>query len=152
MTYGNESVFSGFQSANPIWPYSPYHPGISPYYPQALPQRMNWIHTNPMAAAMTDERIRHIVLFSLRPEIGETEAGTFLAYTRQVLASIPGVEKVNVFCQINPQNDYPFGVSMEFADPAVYEVFKIHPTHMQFLEEQWNNKVERYFITDFKAC
>lgn len=152
MTYGNDRVFPGFQSVNPFWLHSPYHPGISPYYPQAIPQRMNWIHTNPIAAAMTDERIRHIVLFALRPEIGEAEAGAFLAYTRQVLASIPGAQKAAVFCQINPQNDYPFGVTLEFADPAVYEAFKTDPIHLKFVEELWNKKVERYFIAALKAC
>lgn len=144
--------FQGLHSINPFWPYSPYQPEIYAYYPQVIPQRMNWNRTASLAAAITKERIRHIVLFSLRPEIGGTEAGTFLSQIRQVLASIPGVEHVHVYCQINPQNDYQYGVSMEFANPSLYEAFKIHPTHVKLLEEQWNKKVDRYFIIDFKVC
>ncbi|WP_199616266.1 Dabb family protein [Paenibacillus alkalitolerans] len=155
MYYYDPRVFHGVQYMNPVHPAYYYQPGPYPYYPhpQAFPQRMDWYRYYPVPmAAPTGERIRHIVLFSLKPGVSAEEAGTFFSSAWQVLGSIPGVEHFNVFCQVNPQNEYKYGFTAEFANPSIYEAYRNHPAHVKWREEEWDKKVDRFLITDFKTC
>jgi hypothetical protein len=67
-----------------------------------------------------------------------------------VLATIPGVEKFEKLRQVSPKNDYSFGFSMEFADPAAYQSYNDHPEHARFVGERWRPEVERFLEIDYE--
>lgn len=66
--------------------------------------------------------------------------------------SIPAVENFRLHCQMNPENEYKYAFVVEFADPAALEAFQAHPLHQNYVQEQWNKNVDRYLISDLKAC
>ena len=63
--------------------------------------------------------IRHTVVFTLQHASGFAEKKPFLQ-AFNFLAAIPGFEMFDKMRQTSRKNDYSFGFSLEFADPAAY--------------------------------
>ncbi len=99
---------------------------------------------------MSDSRIRHMVIFSLKygPEAQETQK--FLLDGQAILSAIPTVEKFEVMRQVSAKNDYHFGFSMEFEDQAAYDAYSRHPSHVDFVEQRWKKEVTRFLEIDFQ--
>lgn len=93
--------------------------------------------------------IRHTVIFTLKHATGSLKEKNFLRDAK-ALADIPGVKKFEVLKQVSPQNDYRFGLSMEFAGAAAYEGYNKHPKHLAFLRENWEPDVEKFLEIDYE--
>lgn len=92
--------------------------------------------------------IRHSVIFKLKHQKGSTQEALFLEKAKQ-LASIPGVEKFECLRQISPKNKFDFGLSMEFANDALYKQYNNHPDHVYFVQQCWLNEVEDFLEIDY---
>ena len=101
---------------------------------------------------MTETRVRHMVLFSLKHAEGSAESQAFLADGYRLLRSIPGVQKLEVLKQISSKSDYDYACSMEFDDQAAYELYSAHPTHISFVNERFLVEVARFQEIDFVSC
>jgi hypothetical protein len=93
--------------------------------------------------------IRHTVVFRLKHLKGSDPETRFLADAR-ILASIPGVGQFEQLRQVSPKNDYDFGFSMEFADPAAYSLYNDHPDHVAFVRDRWVPEVEAFLEIDYE--
>lgn len=93
--------------------------------------------------------IRHTVAFRLVHPAGSAEEADFLA-TARVLDTIPGVERFEQLTQTSAKNDFTFGFSMEFADPAAYEAYNAHPLHTAFVQERWVPEVADFLELDYE--
>ncbi|MFF2154717.1 Dabb family protein [Paenibacillus chitinolyticus] len=95
--------------------------------------------------------IRHLVLFNLKHEEGSAEAEKFLSDGRELLASIPQVQKLQVLRQISLENDYQYAFSMEFSSQSDYDEYSAVPRHIEFVEQRWLPEVVRSFEADFEV-
>lgn len=92
-------------------------------------------------------RIRHLVVFALRHEVGGPEADAFLAALRS-LAAIDGVEDLAVLRQVGLKNDYQLAVTMDFASRAAYDAYNAHPSHVAFVRDHWKTGVADFLEID----
>ncbi len=93
--------------------------------------------------------IRHTVAFRLVHAAGSAEEADFLTAARE-LATIPGVERFEQLAQTSAKNDFTFGFSMEFADPAAYEAYNQHPVHTSFVQDRWLSEVADFLELDYE--
>jgi acetate kinase len=100
---------------------------------------------------MVEQKIRHMVIFTLKYNPDAAESLQFLRDGQTILSSIPGVELFSAFHQISPKNDYDFGFSMDFADQAAYDSYNVHPLHVDFVTNRWQKEVVRFLEIDFQA-
>ena len=99
---------------------------------------------------LTNGRIRHSVAFTLgHPEGSDAEAAFLDAVAR--LESIPGVEAFELMREVSQKNDFRFGLTMEFADPAAYAAYNEHPDHVAFVSQRWDSEVSDFLEIDTTA-
>jgi heme-degrading monooxygenase HmoA len=98
--------------------------------------------------ALEGKRIRHTVAFTLGHAAGSEDERSFLEAAAR-LEAIPGVEAFELLHEVSPKNDYRFGISMEFADPAAYEAYNEHPDHVRFVAERWDPEVTDFLELDY---
>ena len=96
---------------------------------------------------LTNGRIRHSVVFTLTHAEGSAEEAGFLDAIAR-LEAIPGVEAFELMREVSAKNDYRFGLTMEFADPAAYNE---HPEHVSFVERRWDAEVSDFLEIDTVA-
>ena len=99
---------------------------------------------------LTNGRIRHSVVFTLTHAEGSAEEAGFLDAIAR-LEAIPGVEAFELMREVSPKNDYRFGLTMEFADPAAYNAYNEHPEHVSFVERRWDAEVSDFLEIDTVA-
>ncbi|GAB3927610.1 Dabb family protein [Larkinella terrae] len=92
--------------------------------------------------------ICHTVVFKLKHPAGSAEEQHFLHEARK-LSAIAGVENFECLKQVSSKNPYDFGLSMEFANPAVYDHYNNHPDHVQFVQRFWVNEVAEFLEIDY---
>ncbi|MEI7026641.1 Dabb family protein [Paenibacillus sp. y28] len=90
------------------------------------------------------EHVTHTVFFDLLVQPESEEAERFLASSRLILMSIPGVAQFQVLRQISPRNDLPFGFIMKFLNHAAYAAFQSHPEYRHYLREVWQRQVAMF--------
>jgi heme-degrading monooxygenase HmoA len=95
-------------------------------------------------------RIRHTVVFTLSHPEGSPAESEFLA-AAGALSAIPGVEAFELLRETSPKNEYRFGISMEFADPAAYAAYNEHPDHVRFVQERWLAEVTDFLEVDYEV-
>jgi hypothetical protein len=96
---------------------------------------------------LANGRIRHSVVFTLTHSEGSAEEADFLDAIAR-LEAIPGVEAFELMREVSPKNDYRFGLTMEFADPASYQAYNEHADHVAFVERRWDTEVTGFLEID----
>ena len=96
---------------------------------------------------LSAERIRHQVVFTLKPEADE--AGFLEAIA--ALESIPGVEAFELMQEVSPKNGFEHALTMEFADQAAYTAYNEHPDHVGFVKNRWDAEVADFLEIDTVA-
>ena len=93
--------------------------------------------------------IRHTVVFRLNHAAGSQAELDFLQSVR-LLAAIPTVKQFECFRQISKNNNYAFGLSMDFASPWDYQIYNDHPDHAHFVQTRWIPEVVNFLEIDFE--
>ena len=101
--------------------------------------------------AQESSRIRHTVVFNLKPAQGSQEAKDFMDAAKK-LAAIQGVENFEYLKQISKKNKYEYGISMEFANGQLYEAYNNHPDHIAFVQTYWSKEVEDFLEIDYQLA
>jgi quinol monooxygenase YgiN len=99
---------------------------------------------------LTPGRIRHSVVFRLKHAEGSAAEADFL-HANAALVAIPGVEAFELMREVSPKNDFRFGLTMEFADPAAYTAYNQHPDHAGFVSQRWDAEVADFLEIDTTA-
>ena len=99
---------------------------------------------------LSNGRVRHSVVFTLQHPEGSAEEADFLDATAR-LEGIPGVEAFELMREVSPKNDFRFGLTMEFADPAAYAGYNDHPEHVAYVANRWDSEVADYLEIDVTA-
>ena len=91
--------------------------------------------------------ISHAVYFKLKiPPV--SEAGTSFFNAAKELASIPGVKDLKILKQISAQNNFDFGISMQFDTADEYNAYNDNPQHVAFVNDFWMKYVEDFMEID----
>lgn len=93
--------------------------------------------------------IRHTVVFRLKHPKGSTEEKKFFNVAKK-LSSIPSVKNFECLRQISQNNNFDFGISMEFDNKAAYDSYSNHPDHLMFLQEIWLKEVDDFLEIDYE--
>lgn len=93
--------------------------------------------------------IRHSVIFKFKPSIDSVAMEKFFIAAKK-LSTIPGVQNFESLKQISTKNNYEFGLSMEFANEALYQQYNNHPMHVHFIQEYWLNYVDDFMEIDYQ--
>ena len=99
---------------------------------------------------LTNGRVRHSAVFTLQHDEGSAEEADFLDAIAR-LEAIPGVEAFELMREVSPKNNFRFGLTMEFADPAAYTGYNEHPDHVRFVSERWDSEVADFLEIDVTA-
>ena len=92
--------------------------------------------------------IRHSVIFTLKSSVDAAGVKAFFEAAHK-LAAIPGAQHFESLKQVSKKNGYGFGLSMEFADEALYEQYNNHPLHVQFIQDHWLPAVAEFMEIDY---
>jgi len=98
-------------------------------------------------AQSTSTRIIHSVILKLKQ--GSNENAFFEAAKK--LSSIPGVEKFECLKQTSKKNKFELGLSMEFENQKVYDLYNSHPDHVAFIQHVWLKEVEDFMEIDYNV-
>lgn len=92
--------------------------------------------------------IRHTVIFTLKHRPSSAEERKFLE-DALVLTQIPTVQRFERLKQVSAKNGFKFGLSMEFADQAAYDLYNNHPVHVAFVRDRWMTEVSDFMEIDY---
>ena len=96
-------------------------------------------HNSLLAAARIPynrlRMIHHIELFKLRPEVTPAKLEEMMMNTRMILLKIPEVLSVKCGKKVDPKNEWPFFIALEFESLDKFAVFKGDAIHLKFIEE-----------------
>jgi hypothetical protein len=93
--------------------------------------------------------VRHTVAFRLKDQISSFEEKNFFHEIRK-LVSIPGVKNFECLKQISKNNNFDYGLSMEFDTIELYEQYSDHPDHNRFVQKYWTKYVDDYLELDYE--
>ena len=79
--------------------------------------------------------IHHIELFKLRPEVTPAKLEEMMMNTRMILLKIPEVLSVKCGKKVDPKNEWPFFIALEFESLDKFTVFMGDAIHLKFMEE-----------------
>lgn len=94
--------------------------------------------------------IQHTIVFKLKHPPGSLEEKEFLADTFK-FSDIPGVQNFKCLRQTSKQNNYDFGISMEFASQEDYDRYTHHPVHQTLVKERWIPEVSAFLEIDYAS-
>lgn len=79
--------------------------------------------------------IHHIELYKLRAEVTATRLEEMMMQTRMNLLKIPEVLAVKCGKKVDPKNEWPFFIAMEFESTDKFAAYKGDPLYLKFTEE-----------------
>lgn len=80
--------------------------------------------------------ICHLVLYQMKPELSEASQTELVRLALKHLAVLPGVKNLRAGKSIKgPEKGYSVALTMDFADEAALEVYRVHPDHQKFVKE-----------------
>ncbi|MGA3170295.1 MAG: Dabb family protein [Chthoniobacteraceae bacterium] len=79
--------------------------------------------------------IHHVELFKLRPEVTPAKLEEMMMNTRMSLLKIPEVLAVKCGKKVDPKNEWPFFIALEFESMDKFAAFKGDAIHLKFMEE-----------------
>jgi heme-degrading monooxygenase HmoA len=93
--------------------------------------------------------IRHTVTFKLKHPKGSPQERAFMEAALK-LSAIPGVHKFEYLRQIRKQNNYDYGISMEFDTQKEYDEYSNHRDHIAFVQSIWMKDVAEFLEVDYE--
>ena len=98
-------------------------------------------------------KLRHVVLFGFRTEVGEAEIGEVLRRFGALREQVPGIEAYEAGVNNSPEGlnrGLTHAFLLTFATTAARDAYLIHPTHAAFAE--WVGQfIEAVTVVDFWA-
>ncbi|MEA3189348.1 MAG: hypothetical protein QOD99_3178 [Chthoniobacter sp.] len=79
--------------------------------------------------------VHHIVLFKLKPEVTPAKLEEMMMNTRINLLKIPEVLSVKCGKKIDPKNEWPFFIAVDFESMDKVAIYRDEPLHLKYLED-----------------
>jgi len=92
--------------------------------------------------------VRHVIVFNA--EVSHEHVLRMAARAQQVLTMIPGVTDVRFGVAATPSAAYRYLFDIGFEDEAVIDIYRTHPVHARFAEEEFRPVVKERISNDYK--
>ncbi|MGC3988357.1 MAG: Dabb family protein [Chthoniobacteraceae bacterium] len=79
--------------------------------------------------------VQHIVLFKVNPDTTEEKVEKMMRDTRIQLLKIPEVLSVKCGKRIDPSNEWPFFIAVEFESMDKLAVYMDDPIHLKYVQD-----------------
>ncbi|HEV8130195.1 MAG TPA: Dabb family protein [Acidobacteriota bacterium] len=79
--------------------------------------------------------LTHIVLYKLKSGVTNEQAQALLREARTRLAAIPGVINLRAGTSIYADDVFQCALVMDFENVTALESYRVHPTHVKFVDE-----------------
>ena len=94
--------------------------------------------------------VHHIVLFKLKPEVTPQKLEQMLMTTRMSLLKIPEILSVKCGKAIDPKNEWPFFVSLEFESMEKLAMTQDDAIYMKFVAEVIKTNTTERLAMDYE--
>ena len=94
--------------------------------------------------------VHHIVLFKLRPEVTPAKLEEMMMKTRINLLKIPEVLSVKCGKKIDPKNEWPFFIAVDFESMDKLAIYRDDPLHLKFLEDVIKSNTTERLSLDYE--
>ena len=102
---------------------------------------------------LSQPKLRHVVLFGLKPGVSEAQANELAARFRALKDSVPGVEAFEWGVDNSPEGisrGHTHCFTLTFASEAARDAYLPHPKHQEFVA--WAGAlVEKALVVDYWA-
>jgi quinol monooxygenase YgiN len=79
--------------------------------------------------------ICHVVLYKMKPGMGEEFENQLVAQALEILSVLPGVKNLRAGKSIKgPEKGYTVALVMDFEDEAALEAYRVNPDHQKFVK------------------
>ncbi|MBV8899401.1 MAG: Dabb family protein [Verrucomicrobia bacterium] len=95
--------------------------------------------------------IHHLVLYKLKPEVTPQQLEEMMMHTRIQLLKIPVALNVRCGRRIDPKNEWPFFVAVEFDSKEKMSIFKEDPIYIKFIEEIVKRNTVELLVLDYET-
>lgn len=95
--------------------------------------------------------LTHIVLYRLKGTATAEQIGHLLDQARAQLPRVPGVRNLRAGRSTNRDDPFQYALVMDFEGREGLEVYRVHPIHIQFVEQVVKplvDEVQRLDYTD----
>src|SRR5205823_2397349 len=92
--------------------------------------------------------IRHVILFNA--EAPREQVLAMAEHGQRVLSTIPGVTDVRFGVAVEESARYRYLFDIGFADESVVEIYRTHPVHVRFAEEQFRPLAQDRITIDYR--
>jgi hypothetical protein len=87
----------------------------------------------------------------MKPDLSEASQAELARLALEHLPALPGVKNLRAGKSIKgPEKGYTVALSMDFADEAALEVYRVHPDHQKFVKEIAGPMVSDILRFDFR--
>jgi hypothetical protein len=94
--------------------------------------------------------VHHIVLFKLKPEVTTEKLEEIMMNTRIQLLKIPEVLSIKCGKRIDPSNEWPFFLAVDFESTDKLAVYRDDPIHMKYVEEVLKPNTSERLALDYE--
>jgi len=77
--------------------------------------------------------LTHVVLFTMQPNAEAGATDRLVHDALQKLTQIPGVQHLSAGRVLQEDSEYQIALSMQFADVAALEAYRVHPVHTEYV-------------------
>jgi hypothetical protein len=97
--------------------------------------------------------IHHVVLFRLKPGLGDDAGAELFEKATKLLAPIPGVQNFRVGKGLGKkaEADFPYALIMDFADEDALQGYQVHPDHLRFVKEAADPVQDEKKVFDYRS-
>ena len=94
--------------------------------------------------------VHHIVLYRLKPEVTPARVEEMMMNARMQLLKIPEVLSIKCGKRIDPDNDWPFFIAIDFESMDKFAMFRDDSIYVKFVEEVIKPNTENSLVLDFE--
>jgi hypothetical protein len=96
--------------------------------------------------------VHHVVLFKLKPELAHApeKLEEMMMNTRMSLLKIPEVLSVKCGKRIDPTNEWPFFIAVDFESMDKLTLYRDDPIHVKYIEDVIKPNVSERLSLDYE--
>lgn len=94
--------------------------------------------------------VHHLALYKLRSDVTVERLEEMIRRTRSMLLRVPGVLAVRSGRSIDPDNEWPFYVGLDFDSRARQAIFEDDPLYLKYLTEVIDPNTVRSMVVDYE--
>lgn len=92
--------------------------------------------------------LTHIVMFEVKPDADPAAVDRLVTEARAKLTQIPGVSELHAGWVMQRESPHRVVLSMRLPDAAALAAYRVHPLHVEYVENVIKPVEQRRFVID----